>query len=41
MLKPTPEIANTQGLIDASAELMRTHGVTVAVARAIDHDIAT
>ena len=40
-LKPSPEISNTQGLIEASAGIMRTHGVAVDVVRAVDHDIAT
>jgi multimeric flavodoxin WrbA len=40
-LKRSPEVSNTQGLIDASAEIMRTHGVEVEVIRAIDHPIAT
>jgi multimeric flavodoxin WrbA len=40
-LKPSPETSNTQGLIDASADLMRKHGVEVETIRAIDHDIAT
>ncbi len=40
-LKPSPETSNTQGLIDASAAIMRQHGVEVDVLRAVDHDIAT
>ncbi|MGO4102826.1 flavodoxin family protein [Leifsonia sp. YAF41] len=40
-LKRTPEISNTQGIINLSAALMRTQGVQVDVIRAIDHDIAT
>ncbi|HVQ88191.1 MAG TPA: flavodoxin family protein [Actinomycetes bacterium] len=40
-LKPSPEVSNTAGLIDASANVMRKHGVDVEVIRAIDHDIAT
>jgi multimeric flavodoxin WrbA len=40
-LKPSPETSNTQGLVDASADLMRKHGVEVETIRAIDHDIAT
>ncbi len=40
-LKRSPEISNTQGLVDASALIMRKHGVDVEVLRAVDHDIAT
>ena len=40
-LKKSPEISNTEGLIDASAEIMRKHGVDVEILRAIDHPIAT
>jgi len=40
-LKRSPEISHTQGLVDASAHIMRKHGVHVDVVRAIDHDIAT
>ncbi len=40
-LKPSPERSHTQGLVDASAEVMRRHGVAVDVLRAVDHDIAT
>jgi multimeric flavodoxin WrbA len=40
-LKKSPEISNTEGLIDASATIMRKHGVEVEVLRAIDHPIAT
>src|SRR5215831_14222350 len=40
-LKRSPEVSNTQGLADKSIEIMRKHGVTVDVVRAIDHDIAT
>ncbi len=40
-LKRSPEVSNTQGLIDASQDLMEKHGVHVEVIRAIDHDIAT
>ena len=40
-LKRSPEVSNTQGLIDISAEIMRRQGVTVTEIRAIDHDIAT
>ncbi len=40
-LKRSPETSHTQGLIDASAELMRRRGVEVDLLRAVDHDIAT
>jgi len=40
-LKKSPEISNTEGLIDASAAIMRKHGVDVEILRAIDHPIAT
>ncbi|MBF6434864.1 flavodoxin family protein [Nocardia cyriacigeorgica] len=40
-LKPSPEISNTDGLIERSAGIMRQHGVHVDVVRAVDHDIAT
>src|SRR5665647_3339714 len=40
-LKRSPEVSNTEGLIEVSASLMRRHGVEVEVLRAIDHDIAT
>ena len=40
-LKRSPEQSHTGGLVDASAELMRRHGVDVEVLRAVDHDIAT
>src|SRR5215211_2666358 len=40
-LKRSPEISNTQGLIDISARIMEMHGIEVDVIRAIDHDIAT
>ncbi len=40
-LKRSPEPSNTDGLIDKSAEIMRSHGVDVTTIRAIDHQIAT
>lgn len=40
-LKKSPEKSNTEGLIDASVQIMQKHGVEVEVIRAIDHDIAT
>ncbi|MDX6374429.1 MAG: hypothetical protein QOD98_3417, partial [Nocardioidaceae bacterium] len=40
-LKRSPEPSNTQGLVDASAGIMRKHGVEVSELRLIDHDVAT
>jgi multimeric flavodoxin WrbA len=40
-LKRSPEQSHTDGLVEASAALMRKHGVEVEVVRAVDHDIAT
>jgi multimeric flavodoxin WrbA len=40
-LKKSPEVSNTQGLMDVSAEIMRKQGVSVDSFRAVDHDIAT
>src|SRR5438876_7157425 len=40
-LKMSPEISHTQGLVDASAHIMRKHGLHVDIVRAVDHDIAT
>ncbi len=40
-LKRSPEVSNTEGLIDASAAVMMKHGVGVEVVRAVDCDIAT
>jgi multimeric flavodoxin WrbA len=39
-LKASPEVSNTQGLIDISAEIMRRQGVSIDEFRAVDHDIA-
>ncbi|HEU4599011.1 MAG TPA: hypothetical protein VFS26_04640, partial [Solirubrobacterales bacterium] len=39
-LKRSPEISNTQGLMDISMEIMRRNGVEVECIRAIDHEIA-
>ena len=39
--KPSPELSHTGGLIDRSAAIMREHGASVDVIRAVDHDIAT
>ena len=40
-LKRTPEVSNTQGLMDISMEIMRRNGVAVENIRAVDHQIAT
>ena len=40
-LKRSPEPSHTQGLVDASAAIMRKHGVEVSEIRLIDHDVAT
>src|SRR5512145_1526970 len=40
-LKRSPEVSNTQGLMDASIRLMREHGVAVERIRFVDHDVAT
>ncbi|WP_345762954.1 flavodoxin family protein [Diaminobutyricibacter sp. McL0608] len=40
-LKRSPEVSNTQGLLDRSIALMRAQGVEVTAVRAIDHDLAT
>jgi multimeric flavodoxin WrbA len=40
-LKPSPEVSNTDGLIEISSGIMRGHGVEVDLVRAADHDIAT
>jgi multimeric flavodoxin WrbA len=40
-LKPSPAVSNTEGLLEASRELMESHGVKTEVIRTIDHDIAT
>ncbi|MFD6156804.1 flavodoxin family protein [Nocardia sp. NPDC060256] len=39
-LKRSPEVSNTQGLIDISAHIMAKNGVQVSHIRAVDHDIA-
>ncbi|MFC9436066.1 flavodoxin family protein [Nocardia sp. NPDC057030] len=39
-LKRSPEVSNTQGLIDISARIMEKNGVQVSHIRAVDHDIA-
>ena len=40
-LKRSPEPSHTQGLVDASAGIMRKHGVEVSEIRLIDHPVAT
>src|SRR4051794_2260682 len=40
-LKRSPELSHTEGLVDVSAAIMRKHGVTVDVVRAVDLDLAT
>ncbi|MDN5274217.1 MAG: flavodoxin family protein [Candidatus Saccharibacteria bacterium] len=40
-LKKSPGISNTEGLLEASREIMIKHGVQTEVIRTIDHDIAT
>ena len=40
-LKRSPDMSHTEGLVDASAALMRKAGVEVEVLRPVDHDIAT
>ncbi|HEX4190525.1 MAG TPA: flavodoxin family protein [Marmoricola sp.] len=40
-LKRSPEPSHTQGLIDASAAIMRKHGVEVETLRLLDHGVAT
>ncbi|HEY3549226.1 MAG TPA: flavodoxin family protein [Propionicimonas sp.] len=40
-LKRSPELSHTQGLVDASAAIMRKHGVDVTELRLVDHDVAT
>jgi multimeric flavodoxin WrbA len=39
-LKKTPQVSNTQGLMDISIEIMRRQGVAVENMRAVDLDIA-
>lgn len=39
-LKPSPEVSHTGALVEASAELMRHHGVSVEIIRPVDHEIA-
>lgn len=39
-LKKSPEISNTDGLIEISRKIMEKHGVKTKVIRAVDHQIA-
>jgi hypothetical protein len=39
-LKPSPDVSNTQGLMDVSMAIMEANGVTVDLIRAVDHAIA-
>lgn len=39
-LKPSPQVSNTQGLMDVSIGIMRGQGVSVETIRTVDHDIA-
>src|SRR3954447_17681787 len=39
-LKRSPEPSHTQGLVDASAGVMRKHGVEVTELRLVRHDVA-
>lgn len=40
-LKKSPEVSNTEGLLELSMALMRKHGVETELIRTIDHDIAS
>ncbi len=40
-LKKSPEVSNTDGLLEKSRAIMDKHGVKTEVIRAVDHDIAT
>lgn len=40
-LKKSPEVSNTEGLLQAAMALMEKHGVETELIRTIDHDIAT
>jgi multimeric flavodoxin WrbA len=40
-LKRSPEVSNTEGLIDRSRALMEAAGARTSLVRAVDHDIAT
>jgi len=38
-LKPTPEVSNTQRLMDNAIAIMRSNGVAIDEVRAVDHEI--
>ena len=40
-LKRSPEVSNTQALVDASRTIMDRHGVTTRAVRLVDHQVAT
>jgi multimeric flavodoxin WrbA len=40
-LKRSPEVSNTQALVDASAAIMERHAVATETVRLVDHDVAT
>lgn len=40
-LKRSPEVSNTEGLIERSRSVMEGQGVTTSLVRAVDLDIAT
>ena len=40
-LKRSPEVSNTQALVDASRSIMDHHGVATDCVRLVDHDVAT
>src|SRR4051794_13416004 len=40
-LKRSPEVSNTQALVDASTEIMSRHGVAAETVRLVDYDVAT
>ncbi|MEK7625855.1 MAG: flavodoxin family protein [Patescibacteria group bacterium] len=39
-LKPSPQVSNTEKLIDISLNIMKKHGVKTELIRSVDHDIA-
>lgn len=38
-LKPSPQVSNTEGLMNLSVDLMRAHGVEVKTLRFVDYDV--
>lgn len=38
-LKPSPQVSNTEGLMNMSVDLMRAHGVDVKTLRFVDYDV--